>query len=113
MSQPVENVGSGYLSLLVWRLARNLLYRAVGLFRPGWRRAIRLVLLLDSYADKGTMNMPLYSDPRSEANIQAMEREIRKSVAVESCVLSKYLTIFLPDPRTSFAWQRHDGSPYN
>lgn len=78
LNQPAESVGGGYLSLLLWRLARNALYRLVGLFVPSWKRALRLVLLRDAYADKGTMNMPLYSDPRFEANIRALEREIRR-----------------------------------
>ena len=32
----------------------------------------------DAYADKGTMNMPLYSDPRFEANLRSLEIEIRR-----------------------------------
>lgn len=76
MSQ--ETAGSGFLSLLIWRLARNQLYRVVGLFAPRWRRALPLVLLRDAYSDKGTMNLPLYSDPRFQMNIQVIEQEIRR-----------------------------------
>lgn len=78
MNQPIGATGGGYLSLLIWRVARNGLYRVAGMFAPSWRRALRLVVLRDAYADKGTMNMPVYSDPRFEENIRSLEQEIRR-----------------------------------
>lgn len=78
VSQPAGALGGSFLSLIIYRTARRLLYRVIGLWRPGWRRAVPLLGVLDRYSDTGTLNVLLYSDPRFEANIRALEAELRR-----------------------------------
>lgn len=77
MSQ-TTNLGGAFLSMLLWRPLRNALYRAVGLFKPGWRRALVVIRICDAYADRGTMNVLLYSDPRFDTNLRSLEIEIQR-----------------------------------
>lgn len=78
MSDSTGALGGSFLRLILWRGGRNLLYRFVGMWRPGWRQAIPLLRLLERYSDSGTMNIPLYSDPRFDTNIRALEMELRR-----------------------------------
>jgi hypothetical protein len=78
VSQADDSLGGAFLRLIVWRGFRNGVYWLLGIFRPSWRRALPLIRFRDRYADTGTMNMPLYSDPRFESNIRAIEVEIRR-----------------------------------
>lgn len=74
---PAAAIGSSYLSLAVWRLLRTLTYVAVGFFRPSWRRAIPLLRARDAYADRATLAVQVYSDPRFARNMEAIEDELR------------------------------------
>jgi hypothetical protein len=76
--RPVENVGRSYLGLVIFRALRALAYGSVGAFRPGWRRALPLLRVRDRYADKGTMAVAIYSDPRFDQNLRALDAEIRE-----------------------------------
>ncbi len=78
MWNPGEALGGAFLKVLVYRSTRNLIYRLIALWRPGWGRALPLVRFLDRYADQGTLNMPLYSNPRFGMNIRELEVQIRR-----------------------------------
>lgn len=71
-------MGHAFLGMVIWRAIRNWIYRAMGMFNPGWRMALVLLLARDRYADHGTMNPSLYSDPRFEQNLLWLEDEIRR-----------------------------------
>ena len=75
---PSVDLGGSFISLYLWRLARSMGYRLVGLIRPGWRNALHVLRVLDRYTDEGTGNVAVYSDPRFEVNIRALERELRR-----------------------------------
>jgi hypothetical protein len=78
MSDPADAIGRGFAWLFVVRFFRILVYLLIGFLRPGWRRAIPFLTARDAYADKGTMNVPVYSDPRFDANIRAIEAELKR-----------------------------------
>ncbi len=78
MSSSNDSLGDAMFTLAIWRACRRLGYRLIGIIRPGWRSALPLLRLRDRYADKSTMAVAVYSDPRFHENTRAIEHELRR-----------------------------------
>jgi len=78
MSRPDQGVPSAFLSLFVFRLLRRLTYRVIGIFRPGWKRAIPLLRYIERFSDQATMNIGLYSMYEYRVGIERLERELKR-----------------------------------
>jgi hypothetical protein len=78
VKSPQDAAGDSFIGLFAVRALRSAVYTIVGMVRPGWRRAKLVLRMLERYSDRSTFAIAVYSDPRFEANVRALESELRR-----------------------------------
>lgn len=74
----MSGAGGGFMLMYVWRFGRWLVYSAVGIVRPGWRHAKKVVRATDEYTRLAIANQLVYLHPEYQGNLVALERELKR-----------------------------------